>query len=220
MVRIIEVVVLLFLSTVLPARAFGIERVLFEDDQSSQEKEIHSFVSEAISDSVKVPSIATLNRFSLRASINQSSQAASDWMVLFCPPWWGPCQKIWPPFQHFGRRWQTELNQGWMRNDVRFAVVDCATDKLLCNEEGVIDYPWINHYHLGDLHRVWVGGSDNDEETLDAWLEQELKSPKNKAQPSEGFMHDVFRKKAGLDVLLAFIGVAASLKLVLSNRDL
>lgn len=35
------------------------------------------------------------------------------WMVLFCPKWFEPCQKVEPEFEELARKWQRELLVGF-----------------------------------------------------------------------------------------------------------
>ncbi|CAK0862320.1 unnamed protein product [Prorocentrum cordatum] len=55
---------------------------------------------------------------------------------MFCYSWYEPCQDIMDPYSAWSRDWEAKLNQDDLfTTRVRFARVDCATDKELCNAQ-------------------------------------------------------------------------------------
>merc|ERR1712107_165691 len=85
-----------------------------------------------------------LNRVLFNGNVmnpNHNAYQASDWMVSFCPHWWGPCNTIAISFDQLGREWEAKVNTRFYQKDLRFGRVDCATDKVLCNEQTVESYP-------------------------------------------------------------------------------
>lgn len=60
----------------------------------------------------------------------------------------------------------------WQTAAVRFAEVDCATDKALCNENGVETYPWAIHFKGGKFARAWElsRGATSLSGDLSAWI--------------------------------------------------
>lgn len=105
------------------------------------------------------------------------------WLVSFCPNWWEPCQNLAMPFDQFGLQWERKLNTELLTKKVRFATVDCATDKVLCNEQHVEQYPTVHHYHNGKRVATWIGGRKSDAEKLAKFLDKRLGSAV-KAAPS------------------------------------
>jgi len=96
------------------------------------------------------------------------------WVVSFCPNWWEPCQNLALPFDQLGLQWERKLNTGLLTKTVRFATVDCATDKVLCNQQRVEQYPTVHHYRHGKRAATWVGGRATDAEKLAKFLVKRL----------------------------------------------
>uniref|UniRef100_A0A7S1PT74 Thioredoxin domain-containing protein n=1 Tax=Alexandrium catenella TaxID=2925 RepID=A0A7S1PT74_ALECA len=99
---------------------------------------------------------------------------AEHWVVSFCPNWWEPCQNLALPFDQFSVEWERRLNTRLLTKKVRFATVDCATDKVLCNQQRVEQYPTVHHYHRGKRAATWVGGRTSDVEKLAKFLTKRL----------------------------------------------
>lgn len=92
---------------------------------------------------------ALLSRFSFRESILSGEEGLIDhWVVEYCVHWWEPCQMIAPHYDAVGRKMEEELNaERAVTRRVRFARVNCAMDKVLCNEMGIKDYMVVKHYY-------------------------------------------------------------------------
>lgn len=156
------------------------------------------------------------------------------WVVNFCLDWWQPCQNIAAPFELLAQEWEGKLNGDLLTNTVRFATVNCATDKVLCNEQDVSGYPSIFHYTGGQNAAKWVGGRKNDEQSLRKWLFKQLDgisldgrngtaaTPEatEEDEESTGTGFDHFCQETMKDLLLVAISIAASTRLVLSNASL
>uniref|UniRef100_A0A7S0B5H5 Thioredoxin domain-containing protein n=1 Tax=Pyrodinium bahamense TaxID=73915 RepID=A0A7S0B5H5_9DINO len=99
---------------------------------------------------------------------------AEHWFVHFCANWWEPCQVLMEPYMEQAAHWQRQLNSDLMNVRARFAHVDCATHKVLCNEEPVEDYPTIMHYHRGRRVGRWIPSGKDDTDSLSVWLKAEL----------------------------------------------
>jgi thioredoxin-like negative regulator of GroEL len=119
-------------------------------------------------------SVLALNRFNFNANILREGggDAANHWIVLFCYSWWEPCKRMEAPYAQMGAEWQRKLNTALFTQEVRFAHVDCATDRVLCNERGVEGFPHVQHYTGGALAKKWSGGQPNDELRLEKWLKK------------------------------------------------
>eukprot|EP00435_Cladocopium_sp_Y103_P060543 s428_g22.t1 len=81
---------------------------------------------------------STLNRLLFSGNARTAmGGGAEQWMVAFCASWWEPCEELHVIFEQLAAKWQGKLNtqdRDFIAK-VRFATVDCATDKVLCNEE-------------------------------------------------------------------------------------
>lgn len=128
----------------------------------------------------------------------------SNWVVLFCVDWWEDCQSILPSYGELGAGWEAQLNQAVLTSRVRFARVDCAADKVLCNEQGVEMYPTVQRYSQGERVAVWLppegrGKSrEEDARSLAAWLRGQLEAAGERAEggrpqraPGQDFRVDI-----------------------------
>lgn len=107
---------------------------------------------------------------------SQDSDAAAHWVVYFCPSWWEPCRDLLKPFAMQSAEWQRRVNDGLLGNQIRFARVDCASHKPLCNAQKVDNYPSVQHYFQGRLVSKWTATGRNDDKRLEKWLAAELSS--------------------------------------------
>jgi len=135
-----------------------------------------------------------------------------NWIVMFCYSWYEPCQGIADPYSAWSREWEAKLNQDLFTARVRFATVDCATDKELCNAQEVEGYPHIKHYSEGVAIGKWTGGRQNDETRLAKWLTKRLGAAE---KPEEGERSEdaqpypsVVAREQGINALLV-LGVSA-----------
>lgn len=123
----------------------------------------------------------TLNRFTFRGNVLEGTgDIVDDWIVMFCPGWHDKCQGLLPSYELLGLQWENKLNKGIMSSKVRFAKVDCATDKALCVSLDVDDYPSVVHYRSQQRAGSWHGGAPG----LVRFVKQELEGPKRR--PSRG----------------------------------
>lgn len=118
-------------------------------------------------------SVARLNRFLFDGNVIEcgSDCAADNYIVMFGAPWYGPSKEMTPFFRHTGDQWQNKMNaDSVMRQHLRFAEVDCATDKELCNLEQVDNYPTVVHYRGSRRISVWSPKKAADFDGLDEWI--------------------------------------------------
>jgi len=107
-------------------------------------------------------------------------------------------------------------------------------DKVLCNEQGVESYPEVIHYKGGDQVAKFVGRQKKDAERLQKWLKREFETITNSSKPSANNAEAIAQDETsiqnaivkflapgshGTDLLLAFVALAASFRLVLSNSE-
>jgi len=138
--------------------------------------------------------LRTLNRQTFAENIFWGTASgdyiAEQWMVRFCPASWPACQQLEASFEDLAGDWEAKLNTDFGARKIRFAMVDCATDKELCNTEGVMDYPTVHHYRNRKRLDAFVGAGNNFARWLEQRLnivkeEQELKAD-NPTHPHEG----------------------------------
>jgi len=178
-----------------------------------------------------VSPVLELNSYTFAGNVlrGPESQHASHWVVIFCPNWWEPCKNIEGPFAGQATEWQGRLNQDLLSSEVRFAKVDCATDKVLCNEQEVEGYPTINHYVGGARVAKWSGGQKTDLERFPKWLKKQFAAITDSsglaAAGSAAGLQEVLSSylvpgERAADIGLVLLGLAASFRLVLSNPEL
>jgi hypothetical protein len=97
-----------------------------------------------------------LNRHNFNSSVRR--EHVDNWIVLFCVDWLEHCQGLWDDYRRLAMHYEDVLApaaSSWQTAAVRFAEVDCAKDKPLCNENGVEEYPTVLHFQEGKLASKW-----------------------------------------------------------------
>jgi hypothetical protein len=121
---------------------------------------------------------SALNRFTFAGNVLDSiGDIVDHWFVMFCPGWHEKCQSLLPSYELLGVQWEDKLNTGLMSSTVRFAKVDCATEKALCVSLGIDDYSSVVHYRQQQHVNAWFGGAPG----LVRWIKEELQPPKRRA---------------------------------------
>lgn len=122
-----------------------------------------------------------LNRFTFPGNVLEGTGDAVDhWIVMFCPGWHDKCQGLLPSYELLGVQWENKLNKALMSSSVRFAKVDCATEKALCVSLDIDDYPSVVHYHHKERVNSWHGGAPG----LVRFVKQELEGQKRRPKQS------------------------------------
>lgn len=99
--------------------------------------------------------------------------SSTDWVVFFCVEWYEPCEELKNSFRMMGREFETQLNAASVLTPaVRFAEVDCAADKVLCNQQKVDFYPVVTHYIRGQRSKAWVGALDHSQASIEETKQQ------------------------------------------------
>lgn len=140
-----------------------------EEDFEREQKQEEQYFSKS--------SVLVLNKYIFDENVLESSDnGVQHWIVFFCVSWWEGCQGMEAPYKALASQWHDELNTDLMMNEVRFAAVDCAVDKVLCNQQGVDDYPTVGHYHQHRPISAWSDRSGLKKMTqkLGKWLEVRL----------------------------------------------
>jgi len=101
-----------------------------------------------------------LNRFIFKGNVLEGTgDNVEHWIVMFCSGWHEKCQGLLPSYELLGVQWENKLNKALMSSSVRFAKVDCATEKALCVSLDIDDYPSVVHYHNQQRVASWHGGA-------------------------------------------------------------
>jgi len=87
------------------------------------------------------------------------SRYVKNWIVLYCVPWFQQCAELQTVFSDLASKVQRARNDPltMLSSEVRFAQVDCATNKPLCNAMKIDTYPVIMQYN-GNRQSRWSGG--------------------------------------------------------------
>jgi len=118
-----------------------------------------------------------LNRVTFQNTILDPETAhIPHWIVMFCPSWHDKCQGLMPSYELLGVQWENKLNKALMSSTVRFAKVDCATEKALCVSLDIDDYPSVVHYRNHQRAASWHGGAPG----LVRFVKEALEGPKRR----------------------------------------
>lgn len=95
------------------------------------------------------------------------------WVVFFCVDWAKECRSARAAFEERAATWHRALNDGSVLGSaVRFAHVECATHKVLCNTQDVDEYPFVVEYQEGVARRSVGGSAKKAMGKLETWLEE------------------------------------------------
>jgi len=121
--------------------------------------------------------VSALNRFTFKGNVLDGvGDVVDSWIVMFCPGWHDQCQGLLPSYELLGVQWENKLNKAVMNSRVRFAKVDCATEKALCVSLDIEDYPSVVHYQNGQAMGSWSKGAPG----LVRFVKQQLEPPKRR----------------------------------------
>jgi len=137
-------------------------------------------IRDAEDDNAKIFSqrnLLQMNQFSFNGNVlnrpKNKEEDVAHWIVQFCPRWWDPCVGLTESFAKVGSELEEQLNGALFMKNIRFAIVDCASDKVLCNEQEVATYPTTRHYYKGEFVAGWFGGQAHHEKFYTEWLMQQ-----------------------------------------------
>jgi len=118
-----------------------------------------------------------LNRFTFAGNVLKGTgDVVENWIVMFCPGWHDKCQGLMPSYELLGVQWENKLNKAVMSSTVRFAKVDCATEKALCVSLDIDDYPSVVHYRNHQRAASWHSGAPG----LVRFVKEALEGPKRR----------------------------------------
>lgn len=134
--------------------------------------------------------VALLNRVTFNSTIGQKH--VDHWVVLYCVDWFELCQGIWEEYKTLAGYWERTLSanaSSWQSTAVRFAEVDCTTDKALCNDNNVLEYPTLQHFHNGKFVTGWElsSGATSLSKDIARWVRAEF--TKNETSSSSSSRH-------------------------------
>jgi len=161
--------------------------------------------------------VAELNSVLFAGNALQSMGGGSEqWIVAFCPNWWEPCKQLDVILAETAAAMQS-VNTADFTSKIRFAKVDCAKEKVLCNQENVETYPTIAHYKGGRQIQKKVLSTKKLKIGLQSFVDESLKSFEAQAAQEDSS----YLQLGGLcDVVVLLVAVAVSLRLAKSSPDL
>lgn len=147
---------------------------------AAEEKELQESIDYSRHRSVAV---SHLNGLTFEGNVLKS-EWAEDWFTFFCVDWLAHCPELRRAFAVAADELHVQKNgELLLTSRVRFAEVDCATDKVLCNKQLVEEYPTVVHYHMGERRAVWTahgGRLEKDQHKLGKWMRKQLDKPMQK----------------------------------------
>jgi len=138
--------------------------------------------------------VASLNRYTFAGNVfaNREGEGPDAWVVLFCAHWFEPCQVFADTFVSAAADHGGISHDNLFSRTTRFAWVNCAVDKVLCNSQEVDVYPTVVHYRRDGRVGEWsFSGKTMEKEivSFSKWLKKQLEhldlSPKNEASLNE-----------------------------------
>lgn len=121
--------------------------------------------------------LPVLNKNTFHASVRGERTIAEHWFVMYCVNWAPTCQQLREAYVDYARSNEDALNaDSLLMPRVRFAEVECAMDKVLCNEQEIEYMPRIQHWHQGRMVKLWRATTRNMsklEARIVNWLAEE-----------------------------------------------
>jgi hypothetical protein len=138
---------------------------------------LSAFGASHASVSMDASKVTLLNRVTFNKTVSQKH--VDHWIVLYCVDWWEMCQGIWEEYKTLAGYWEHALianASSWQATAVRFAEVDCTTDKALCNDNNVEEYPTLQHFHKGKFMKGWElsDGATSLSKDIAKWVREEF----------------------------------------------
>lgn len=130
--------------------------------------------------------VAVLNRVTFAGNVlankeNQESEGPDAWVVLFCAEWFEPCVQFQEDFKTLALEHGDTSVDNLFSRTTRFAEVDCAIDKELCNTQDVDMYPTVVYYRNGGRVAEWIPGNlrnmDKEATKFAKWLKKTAEAP-------------------------------------------
>mmetsp|Transcript_147 Transcript_147/g.325 ORF Transcript_147/g.325 Transcript_147/m.325 type:complete len:266 (+) Transcript_147:111-908(+) len=161
--------------------------------------------------------VVELNSVLFAGNALQSMGGGSEqWVVAFCPSWWEPCNQLDAFLAEIGAASQ-DLNSDFTAK-VRFAKVDCAKEKVLCNQENVETYPTIAHYKDGRQTRRKSLSTKKMQAHLKSFVGESLMEKEKLEAPAST---TTYLQPGGLcDAAVLLVALALGLYLAKSGPDL
>jgi len=159
--------------------------------------------------------VTHLNGLLFDGNVLQASGGATEsWVVAFCPSWWDGCQQMQQHLSKAAATWHSRLNADVFSAGGRFAIVDCATDKPLCNREGVETYPTIAHYGQGQQLGQISLSARTMKSKLEKWITSQLQPSELEVRPAADVqLQGFFNAGGGMDIILMLLAVACSIRM-------
>lgn len=165
----ILVAVMFGLSPTCFARGDGREGVLQDAHTSNEDGKAddHADASELIGPVIKLNDVIFSGNV-----LRKETYPVGHWIVYYCPSWWEPCQDMYRFYEQIAQEAQTRFDADSLLGlSMRFAQVDCASHKVLCNKMNVEGYPTVHRYSEGTLEASWQGRKS---ESLRKWIEKQF----------------------------------------------
>jgi len=132
-----------------------------------------------MSHALRSQQVGSLNRVTFTGNVlaNNEGDGPEGWVVWFCAEWYEPCQALNKDFAAAALEHGGISENNLFTRTTRFAAVDCAVDKVLCNSQDVDSYPTIVHYRHGGRAGEWSfsgGADDKESKKLTKWMDKQM----------------------------------------------
>eukprot|EP00747_Dinoflagellata_sp_TGD_P212912 gnl/TRDRNA2_/TRDRNA2_85941_c1_seq3.p1 gnl/TRDRNA2_/TRDRNA2_85941_c1~~gnl/TRDRNA2_/TRDRNA2_85941_c1_seq3.p1 ORF type:complete len:379 (+),score=74.27 gnl/TRDRNA2_/TRDRNA2_85941_c1_seq3:171-1139(+) len=158
---------------------------VYDPEEQEEAKQPPPVPVEVVSVRHKNEHMLTLNSENFATTVMKDDSQVEHWIIKFCIDSW-QCRKLSDIYKELSMKWQKSLNfsptanlPDRFVNTVRFAEVDCSTEKQLCIEQGVESLPSVHHIHRKDLgtgsSKISAMHTWSDEvHSLSQWIESKL----------------------------------------------
>jgi hypothetical protein len=136
--------------------------------------------------SINARKVVDLNRFNFHNSVLQDGHDQPlHWIVRFCHDWYVPCDQLTPIFTETAIQVENTLNANdQFQTTIRFADVDCSTNKPLCNEVADYHFPQIIHFHKQARYADWKGSGNLNRNgaSFSKWIDKQARHIESMAE--------------------------------------
>lgn len=150
--------------------------------------------------------------------VRAADPTSEEWVVFFCVSWLDECQDLRDGFRRQSAILNAKLNGhgAAFLPRVRFAEVDCAEDKVLCNREQVETYPTILRLVRGQRAQAWESNLGRSQQRLQKELAEWMRTHPGSAEPRLRSQAQEHPEETSVDPVRAAVDSAVTVVLLVA----
>jgi len=150
--------------------------------------------------------------------VRAADPTSEEWVVFFCVSWLDECQDLRDGFRRQSGILNAKLNghDAAFLPRVRFAEVDCAEDKVLCNREQVETYPTILRLVRGERAQAWESNLGRSQQLLQKELAEWMRTHPGSAEPRLRSQAQEHPEETSVDSVRAAVDSAVTVVLLVA----